>query len=41
MSDSHLIGKCVYCGQDYCMNCSDADKFADYCDKDCENEDTK
>lgn len=38
MADSKAIGNCLNCGQNYCMNCSDAQQYPEYCSQKCEDE---
>lgn len=36
---SKSISRCKCCGDYYCVNCSDADEYYNYCSKACEKED--
>ena len=38
-TNSKSIGNCDQCGQNYCLECTDAKDWQRYCSMDCEEED--
>ena len=38
MCDSKSISECKNCEDKYCINCSDAEDYAEFCSKVCEDE---
>jgi hypothetical protein len=38
MSNSKSIGRCTWCDEYYCMECSDAEDYVNFCSKQCEEE---
>jgi len=38
MSESKFIFKCDFCRETYCGNCSDADKYNEFCSEKCEKD---
>lgn len=38
--NSKSLSACRHCGDEYCINCSNANDYGTYCSKDCEIEDT-
>lgn len=37
-SNAQMIGNCKYCNMYYCMECSKAEKWEDFCCKQCQKE---
>lgn len=38
MANNKMIGRCEYCGQDYCQECSDHEEWEKYCSEECAKE---
>lgn len=36
--NNQMIGKCKYCNQDYCMECSKHKHWQEFCSEDCYDE---
>lgn len=38
MSNSKMLAKCENCNQDYCCECTNAEEWAKFCSRQCEEE---
>ena len=38
MTGKDMIGRCRFCEEWYCMNCSNAEDYGSYCSKECEED---